>query len=498
MAKQVTETPRKTARLRRKAPRITAPEQGSLYDIMHENAGTSLYVVPILWTDTHTQLLGAEFHSHPAILTPVPDYIPGRWLEPSHIARNLTNELHTLVRGQLVQSPLYLRNRAMKHVMGTLFPATLSHSKFDVELDMYFGLRVFRKAVRIPCLWLSSNSEASFASTTTMPTTSFGRLPTPPDMSMDAIPNRPMLAYMSRGQLAYCRKHLFRVVKGPNDGPNEPVASLQRLRSKMLIPENINHDSYLVATIIAMAQAHFYRYQSSKSYTEALRSSRKSKSNKRLRMPPPEFQDVKIQIITHDEENESSPNFIVYTATVTTAFLDRFMHPHKAPLSQEKMEQGAAGLKIDLTPVSVWPILGLKERLAKALGRDLAGEPVLGDPEHIGLWDVLFEKPEPEQQPSVPIFASPPRPIPAAAAAVRESLKRRRHGSSGYEREQLRAPLSEMLDSSFEEETTPNSSADDLDRPVLSPGAKRRRTAASSRGGSGGATPGNRKPLEVC
>jgi hypothetical protein len=32
---------------RRRIPRITQPEPGSLYDIMHEHCGTSLYSLPI-------------------------------------------------------------------------------------------------------------------------------------------------------------------------------------------------------------------------------------------------------------------------------------------------------------------------------------------------------------------------------------------------------------------------------------------------------------------
>lgn len=472
---------------KRSRPRITSPQQGSLYDIMHEHAGRSLYVLPICWTDFHTQALGAQFHEHPTISTPVPDYIAGRWLEPSFLARNLTQELHILVRDQY---PVINKTRAMKFIMTTFFPDTLSRRETNVELDMYFGLRVFRKAVRIHCLWKSPKlGESSFDSTTTMPATSFGgRSPTPGPLS-DIAPNKPILAYMCRSHLDLTRKHLYRVAPGPANAPNKAVESLQRLRSKMLIPKNIDHDSYLVAAIIAMAQAHFYQDKSSK---QSSSQSSKGGGSKRLRIVPPEFRDVKIQIITHEEKNESSPTFIVYTATVTAAFLERFMHPHKAPLPQEKMEQGVAGLKIDYTTVPFWPILGLKERLAKALGRDLAGEPMFGDPEHIGLWEPLLEEPVAPLPP--PILASPPRPIPAAAAAVRNTLKRRRDRDC----EQLRPALSEMLNSSFEEETTPDSSADDLDKPVLSPDAKRRRTAASAHGGGAGGASGTPSPLEVC
>ncbi len=165
-----------------------------------------------------------------------------------------------------------------------------------------------------------------------------------------------------------------------------------------------------------------------------------------MRIAPPSFRDIKVQVITHDEGNDNNPNFVVYTATVTAAFLDRFLSPHKAP----KLQPGEhSGMDISYTPVSFWPILGLKERLSKALGREIAGDAVLDDPEHIGLWDALLE---PQPQPL-------PRPVYQPL-----NLKRRR-----AERE----PLSQMLNSSFDEE--PPTSSDD--RPVLSPAAKRRRTA---------------------
>ncbi|KAM7183088.1 hypothetical protein V8F20_012748 [Naviculisporaceae sp. PSN 640] len=476
---------KKTKRIPR---RITSPEEGSLYDIMHEHAGKSLYTLPICWTDLHAQVLGARFQEHPTISTPVPDYIAGQWLEPSFLARNITHELHVLVRNYELTN----KTRAIKYIMSTLFPDTLSNREKDVELDMYFGNRLFTKAVKVHCLWKSPVcGEGSFDSTTTMPATSFGdRSPTPGPLS-DVSPDKPILAYLCRGELARSRGFLYRVAKNPVDGTNYAVSSLQKLRSKMLIPKKTDHDSYLVATIIAMAQSHFYQDKSEPRFYKPDRSS-KWGGSRPLQLVPQGFRDVTVRIITHEEKNESSPTFIVYTATVTAAFLERFLHPHKAPLPKEEMERGAAGLKIDYTTVPFWPILGLKERLAKALGRDIAGEPMYGDPEHIGLWEPLLE--EPVLPLPAAIHTSPPRPIPAAAASVRNTLKRRRDA----EREQLRPTLSEMLNSSFEEETTPNSSAEDLDKPVLSPDAKRRRTAAStrSRGAAGGA--GTPSPLEVC
>lgn len=439
--------PKKAQPARRRIPRITRPDPGSLYDIMHDHAGTSLFILPICWTDTHAKLLGASFSALPAVVTPVPEVVPGRWLEPSNMARSLTSELHVLVKSDTQATRVFCKNRAMKFVLASLFPNTLSRPKTGADLDLYFGTRIFRKAVRIPCMWKTPNcADASFDSAPTLPASSFDPvLNRHREPLAEYAPNRPMLAYINRSQLAAIRQNLFRVVHGPDGAPNDAVLRLQRLRSKMLIPADIEHDPYIVSILLAMAQAHFYRKPSSKSSSQSSSSSRSS-----VRMRLPEFRDVKVQIITHDEGNDSNPNFVVYTAVVTPAFLKRFLRPEKAPTSEDGT-LADSGLKITYTPVTFWPILGLKERLSKALGREIAGDPLFADPEYIGLWDPLLDQ-------SKPTFPSV------------TTIKRRRK------------PLLEVLNSSFEEEIP--SSSDD--QPVLSPAAKRRRTARTV------------NPLEVC
>jgi hypothetical protein len=418
--------------------RITRPEPGSLYDILHDHAGTSLYVVPICWTDKHSTLLGARFNKRAAVVKPVPDLISGVWLEPSKMAQTLTSELHTLVREDATPARAFCKNRAMKHILSTLFPATLGWSKTGAELNLYFGHRVFRKVVRIPCVWKSPASvDTSFDSCPTVLASSFTQ---PPKNNRDA--GMPMLAYINRSQLAAIRKNLYGVLRGPENNTNEAVSSLQRLRSKMLVPADADHDPYIVAILLAMAQAHFYHQTSSRPSSQ----SNSQGARKCVRIAPPSFRDIKVQVITHDEGNDSDPNFVVYTAVVTASFLDRFMSPHKAPKSQTN-EDLSAGMDISYTPVNFWPILGLKERLSKALGHEIAGDSIYDDPDYIGLWDPLLE-PQPR-----PVY----HPV---------SLKRRRTD---------REPLSRVLNSSFDEE--PPSSDD---RPVLSPATKRRRTARTA------------------
>ncbi|KAK4223484.1 hypothetical protein QBC38DRAFT_46902 [Podospora fimiseda] len=429
----------------RPGSRITAPEPGSLYDIMHDHAGTVLYTIPICWTDLHTQLLGAEFEARPAILTPVPDISEQKIIEPSRTARTLTGELQALVRPAPSPAQGFCKNRAIKHVMSTLFPNTLSKPKTGAELDLYFGPKVFKKMIRIPCVWKSvASRDASFDSMATLDPNSHGKS----TVETDYAPNLPILAYVNRAQIAAIRKNLFHIKPGPNGTFNEVVARLQALRSKQLVPANDDQDPYIVAVLIAMAQAHFYRPAKSNSSPES-----SQQSSKTIRMHPPQFRDIKIQLITHDEGNMIEPHFLIYTATVTATFLERFMHPHKTPKNVDP--HVGLGMKISYTTVDFWPILGLKERLAKALGPEISGASPFDDPEYIDLWGPLVEP--------------DPNCLPAIYAHIRrQDLKRRRK----EEKTKKREPLAEMLNSSFEEEE-PTSS----DEAVLSPKPKRRRTA---------------------
>ena len=445
--------------LRRRPPKRVEP--GSLYDIMHDHAGTSLYVLPICWTDIHTTLLGVCFEERPLVDKPVPVQTnPPQNLEPSRLARQLTSELHNLVRDENIPIPArtYCKNRAIKSVLGTLFPNSLGRPKTLVELDFYFGQRIFRKAVRIPCMWKTPSCfESSFDSAPTIPDdSSFTTIPVSPEpCTEDYQPNQPMLAYLNRSQLAMIRQNMFRVIPGPGGRPNGPVASLQQLRSKMLIPADVGQDPFIVAILIAMAQAHFYPTYVPDPFNETPARNGVIRS---LHIPPPVFSTVKVQVITHDEGQVGYPNFYVYTAIVTPAFLSRFLDPHKAPDLGDGEPDG--GLKITCTPVTVWPVLGLKERLAKALGREIAGDAVFDNPDHMGLWDDLIKPPRSD------LFDSTP---------PRSSNKRRRGHDRNLEQEE-RPPLSEVLNSSFEED---NSQGAD-DKLVLSPDAKRRRTARRS------------------
>ncbi|EJT69966.1 hypothetical protein GGTG_12143 [Gaeumannomyces tritici R3-111a-1] len=72
--------------------------------------------------------------------------------------------------------------------------------------------------------------------------------------------NAPLLAYIGHDHLATVRKTLFPISPGPKHGDyaNNPVANLQRLRARALVPSNPDCDAYFIAVLLAMAQARFY------------------------------------------------------------------------------------------------------------------------------------------------------------------------------------------------------------------------------------------------
>ncbi|TGJ79820.1 hypothetical protein E0Z10_g8935 [Xylaria hypoxylon] len=133
-------------------------------------------------------------------------------------------------------------------------------------------------------------------------------------------------------------------MSGPRGIPNHAVHRLHALRSKLLIPKNVDEDSYFVAVMVAIAQQSVY---------PDIRSSEGF-------MP----RDVKVRVLTAAEEEDA---LIVYSATVPAALLSMFHEPDAAPTGNWK-------IKIEYAQVPAWPVLGLNERLGKALGSDIVGD----------------------------------------------------------------------------------------------------------------------------
>jgi hypothetical protein len=106
--------------------------------------------------------------------------------------------------------------------------------------------------------------------------------------------------------------------------------------------------------------------------------------------PCPNFHDLKLKILTHDTE---TAEFIVYTGYITKEFLEKFHDPFKAPLNDD--DAVVSGIKIEYTRVPIWPILGLRERLGKALGQEIVGA---FNPDEIETWEKDPERPGGEKR----------------------------------------------------------------------------------------------------
>ena len=429
--------------------RIIRPEPGSLYDIMHDHAGESLFVPLPCWTDQHAKVLGTKWEECAPVTTPVPDLLVHAHSEPSDLAMDVTLKLNLFCSAH---TPYHGQCDAIKGVMSSLFPTSLAQPQVSAELNLCFGDRMFRKAIYLPLLWKSPDcAGASFNSISTKPATSFGRIPSSSSTSSQSSPSYPMLAYVNRAQLADLRQHLYRVVRGPDDNMNSPVSELQKLRSKLLMPSDAEHDSIYLGILLGMAQARFYRSSSpSHSQLSSRKKNRRRRCGKTVEIPS-DFDDVRVQLLTFDGDKQE---FLVYSAVVTSTFLNRFARPHQFAGSEHG--EAGDGIKIEYTRVPMWPLLGLRERLGKALGRGIADDILDSSPDVVSLQDPLIAR--------TPQMSYP-------------SLKRRRTAS--------REALAEVLINSFEVEVEEDPSPARNNTPSLSPEKRRRLTESIG-------------PLEVC
>ncbi|GKU21392.1 unnamed protein product [Fusarium langsethiae] len=360
---QAPEAPAVTPSRRRRLRRIYRPAKNSLYDIFQQHAGTTLFVRPICWTDLHAQLLGARWEEQPPCDTPqsaaAPGTAPSRGhLSPSNTVIILSNALTQILLPDSMHPTL--SSKAAKTVLMTLWPTAFSKPNYLPQLHLYFGGSVYRDAVRAQIMWNlpadeTKSSYSSFRSVSTRPAESF-------NVSTQSSPNQspadlPMICYIGETQLASVRNNLFTVSPGPGRSWNEPVFRLQQRRARMLIPLNSDHDAHFVEQGI---------------------------------LPCPNFHDLKLTILTHDSDTSE---FIVYTGYITKEFLEKFHDPFKAPLNDD--DAAVSGLRIEYTRVPIWPILGLRERLSKALGQEVVGE---FNPDEIETWEKDPERPSGEKR----------------------------------------------------------------------------------------------------
>ncbi|PKS05583.1 hypothetical protein jhhlp_008101 [Lomentospora prolificans] len=426
---------------KRKRFYYTIAERSSLYDVMHENAGVSLFIRPIAWTDKHSSALNVNWVDGPKITSPSPDPSatrdPRRKLEPA--AYVLCKELSAIFSSD-VPMPFYSVS-SIREVLSQLYPQTsfaTSRGEACPEMRIWFGSRVHRDAIRVQCMWrwpyptypVESQSDESnlglesFQTESTQPAKTQG---VPPAGAVD-IPahcGKPMLAYIGRKQLSNIRAHIYRVALGPGKTPNEPVARLQALRSKLLIPTNADYDPHLVAVLLAMAQDHIYPS------TIAPYLARGGAAP--LVDFTPEFRDVTVRVLSTDNDNAE---FVIYKATFTADYLRQFHYPHKAfpQRAADGQSVSRTGLDIEVTKVPIWPIIGLRERLGQALSEEMVGHFDIDNPE---TWDCTSSESEPEAGPP---FEAKRRRRPQAFfngsfeeefSEPRRNGKRRRLGDEG-------------------------------------------------------------------
>jgi hypothetical protein len=311
---------------------------------MHKQAGTSLHVPPMCWTDQHPKLFNIRFEQLPRCDMPMP---PGTvscppsqgHLRPSNAIQTLINSLDELKLEDSLNEFERKQEPAMlvKVIMSQLWPNAFQSSHMLPELDIHFGAE--NAAAFVPLIW-----NFPMLGIPTSPYTSHGTATKPYPTSL------PMICYIGKRHLASARENLFRVKLGPKGIPNHPVARLWSLHLKKLSPTNGDQDPHLAGIFLAMAQRHFLV---------------SGDSNK-----DPPYQDVKLRILMEDADKSA---FVVYTATVTREFLERFHAPFSTPGNSTAGMGELPGMTIEYTDVPFWPILGLRERMGLALGKDIVG-----------------------------------------------------------------------------------------------------------------------------
>lgn len=344
-----------------------SPEIGSLYDILHDHATIPLYVLPIGWTELHKQLLGCHFVQLPPQATPIPSgsvssrIRPLSYRAPREII-DMGRDIDTIMGPGIIA---LMKTQAVRNVLETAFPGRFSPMASD--LTIWCGGKQYTCAVRCQAMWKkacesdlsdlptlhsvsststygSNASESSFASKSEN-----GIIRAPFDT--------PVLGYLNLDYLNHVRRKCYRIQLCPDGSPNIPIQQLHQLRSRKLIPQKPLEDQYILAIALAMAQQHAY----------ASISTQEGFAPK----------NIPVRILV---TSEAEATFIVYSCVVPIALLTLFHEPAQTPL-------GDLRVIIRYQHVPVWPILGLKERLGQALGKDIVGD---FDEFHIN----TFEKPQ--------------------------------------------------------------------------------------------------------
>ncbi|KHN94738.1 uncharacterized protein MAM_07334 [Metarhizium album ARSEF 1941] len=338
------------------------PAIGSLHDVLRRDNSTEWLVSPEYWTDKHSQVLGADFEELPPFNVPVPQYIPGAYPSRGDSCRSSTVKLlDGLLSDSLPNGSESGDEKAIGSIVAILWPYALPGFYHGLMLPIFLGDCYHPEAVLLPMAW-PCPPESSLPS-------DFAPSPGP-----DGHPMRAM-CYITKDRLAAMRREL--IFPEAYDEAYDPITSrVYRLKAKARMPANSNHDPYLVAMFLAMAQDHFHQVPP---------SAHRRRQRSGIPSAGPAFKDLKLRILLHDTQTRE---LIVHTGHITSNFLEYFYDPHNVPTSTQG-QGDALGMKIQYTRVPMWPVIGLKERLGMALGEDLVGQ---FDPLEVETWDQENEK----------------------------------------------------------------------------------------------------------
>ncbi|GJC90468.1 hypothetical protein ColLi_13306 [Colletotrichum liriopes] len=321
--------------------RVYYPDEGSLYDVIAKNARLRLFVKPIKWTDFHLNCLG--------------DTSPGCHRVPTKPALDLINALtHMLGEQKETQRTYWIRT-----AMFYLYPNRLSCID-NTGFHHYFGHRAYLNTCRVEVVWETKPSRSScLTSGEPKPTWSPGAFNVPTGAKTGKVieSSQHILAYVDTRVVDATRRSTYKIRRD-----SAPVKGLNKVYYKTFTPLNACHDPFLAGVFLALAQRLFY----GEPMPPAAKLPNSVVVSPRVKA---ELHDVAVHILTVDDKDSYSPYFLVYKGVVTEALLRKFDHPAENP----QPEGEADGMRIEYTRVRIWPVLGLRERLGKALGTDIIG-----------------------------------------------------------------------------------------------------------------------------
>ncbi|KAK6206207.1 hypothetical protein QIS74_13626 [Colletotrichum tabaci] len=243
--------------------------------------------------------------------------------------------------------------------MSQLYRGQLSCSK-NTGLHHYFGHRAYLNSCQAQVIWEATPSRShciTSRESTPARTAGTSGVFTRPKAGRVITSSQPILAYVDTRAVDAARRNTSRVERD-----HTSVQELNERCCKTYAPLNALQGPFLAGVILALAQRPFY--------DEPIPPATKSPNSITMSsLVKAAFHDVAVHVLTVDDESLCSPCFIVFRGVVTEALLRKFYHPTENPQPTGE----ADGMRIEYTRVPIWPILGLEERLGKALGRDITG-----------------------------------------------------------------------------------------------------------------------------